>query len=166
MSLSAFVAVWFVHLLAAISPGPAVLLAARTAMKSGMAKGCWLAAGIGLGACIWAVAALLGLSLLFKIAPWTLSVLRIGGALYLMWLALKLWRHAADPLEQPGPAAAMAGDGPLALVWLGIATQLANPKPAVFFGAVFLNFIPPHSPLWALMVVLGLVFFNDAGWNV
>ena len=57
MTLAAFVAIYFVHLAAAISPGPAVLLAARTGLREGFARGSWLAVGIGLGACIWACAA-------------------------------------------------------------------------------------------------------------
>ena len=52
------------------------------------------------------------------------------------------------------------------MIWQGIAVQLANPKPAVFFGTVFLTFVPPAAPLWALAVILLIVFINDAGWNV
>ncbi|PCD77281.1 LysE family translocator [Pseudothioclava arenosa] len=165
MTLAAFAAIYFVHLAAAISPGPAVLLAARTSLLEGFARGTWLAVGIGLGACIWAVAAFFGLAVLFKIAPALLTALKFAGAAYLLYLAWKMWRHAPEPMDMTLPEG-RAPRSALGLVWLGIATQLANPKPAVFFGTIFLTFVPPVAPLWVYLVILGIIFFNDAGWNV
>ncbi len=165
MTLAALVAIYFVHLAAAMSPGPAVLLAVRTSLREGFARGAWLAVGIGLGACLWAAAAMFGLALLFKLAPALLTTLKFAGAAYLLYLAYKMWRHAPEPMDTTLPEVAAARSN-LGLVWQGIAAQLANPKPAVFFGTVFLTFIPPHAPLWAYAVILGIVFVNDAGWNV
>ncbi|MFT6451847.1 MAG: threonine/homoserine/homoserine lactone efflux protein [Halocynthiibacter sp.] len=165
MTFAALAAIYFVHLAAAISPGPAVLLAARTSLKEGMRRGAYLAIGIGLGACVWAVAALLGLGLLFKHAPALLTALKFGGAAYLIYLAWKMWRHAPDPIEE-GDQAISRALSPLGLIWLGITTQLANPKPAVFFGTIFLTFIPVDAPLWAFGVILAMIFVNDCGWNI
>lgn len=165
MSLAAFAAIYFVHLAAAISPGPAVLLAARTSLREGMARGAWLAVGIGIGACLWALAALFGLAVLFRLAPSLLTALKFLGAAYLLYLAWKMWRHAPDPLETALPETTKARSN-LGYVWLGILAQLANPKPAVFFGTIFLTFVPPAAPLWAYAAILAIVFINDAGWNV
>ncbi len=165
MTLAAFVAIYFVHLAAAMSPGPAVLLAARTSLREGMARGVWLSVGIGLGACIWALAALLGLAVLFKLAPALMTALKIAGAVYLLYLAWKMWWHARDPLVSDVPNIEQRKSN-LGLVWQGILTQLVNPKPAVFFGTIFLTFVPRDADLWVYGVVLGIIFFNDAGWNV
>ena len=165
MTLSAFLAIYFVHLAAAISPGPAVLMAAHTSLREGMARGVWLSVGIGLGACLWACAALFGLAVLFRIAPALLTALKFAGAAYLIYLAVKMWRHAPEPFDAEVTETASARTN-LGLVWLGIATQLANPKPAVFFGTIFLTFVPPQAPLWAYAAILGIIFVNDAGWNV
>ncbi|OWJ78575.1 MULTISPECIES: LysE family translocator [Haematobacter] len=169
MTLAAFLAVWFVHLLAAISPGPAVLMAARVGLTEGARRGAWLAVGLGLGAVFWATAALFGLAVLFRLAPSLLWALKIGGAAYLIWLAIKMWRHAGDPADMTiAPATAAEGNAPrspLSAVWLGIATQLANPKPAVFFGAVFVSTIPRGASALSLALVLIAVFLNEALWN-
>lgn len=165
MTLAALFAVWLVHLAAAVSPGPAVLMAARTGLVQGFGRGSWLAVGIGLGACFWALAALFGLAVLFRVAPGLMLALKLAGAAYLVWLAVKMWRHAPEPLDE-GVAEADAARGPLGLIWQGVAVQLSNPKPAVFFGTIFLTFVPAGAPLWALAVVLLIVFVNDAGWNV
>ena len=164
MTLAAFATIWFVHLLAAISPGPAVLMAARVGLTEGARRGAWLAVGLGLGAVFWATAALFGLALLFRVAPGLLWALKIGGAAYLIWLAVKMWRHAGDPVDLGAPAAARPR-GALAAVWLGLATQLANPKPAVFYGAVFVSTIPPGASMASLLLVLAAVWVNEAAWN-
>lgn len=165
MTLAAILGLYFVHLAAAMSPGPAVLLAARTSLREGMTRGAYLAIGIGLGACVWALAALFGLAVLFKIAPALLTTLKLAGAAYLLYLAYKMWKHAPAPLDQELDTASK-NRSPLALVWLGISTQIANPKPAIFFGSVFLTFLPPDMPAWGYALVLAMVFFNDCGWNI
>jgi len=84
MTLAAFLAVAVLHLMAAISPGPAVVMAARTGLTEGLRTGAFLAIGIGLGGVIWAAAALFGLNLLFQAAPALLWGLKLVGGLYLL----------------------------------------------------------------------------------
>jgi threonine/homoserine/homoserine lactone efflux protein len=158
MTLAAFLAAWALHLIAAASPGPAVLMTARVGVTEGFRTGLMLAIGIGLGAVVWAIAALFGLALLFQIAPTLLWAFKIAGGLFLLWIALNMWRHAAEPL---GTGAAVTARSPLRAIWLGIATQLANPKPAVFFGAVFVGTVPPDATALALGLLLIAVFLNE-----
>ncbi len=165
MTLSALITLYFVHLAAAISPGPAVLMAARVSLQQGMARGAWLALGIGLGACIWALAALFGLAVVFKLAPVLLTVLKFGGAAYLSFIGYKMWRHASEPLPTEA-AQTTAPKGTLGMIWQGIAVQLANPKPAVFFGAIFIGLVPPAPSLGTIALILAIILFNDGGWNV
>jgi threonine/homoserine/homoserine lactone efflux protein len=160
MTLAAFAAIWFVHLLAAASPGPAVLMAARTGMTDGFRAGLWLAVGISIGALIWAGAALFGLAVIFAVAPALLWAFKLAGGAFLLWIAFKMWRHASDPLPFDA-GTAPAPRGAWSLVRLGVLTQLANPKPAIFFGAVFVNTIPVGTgPGW-IAVLLAMVFVNE-----
>lgn len=165
MTLAAFLALATVQLMAAISPGPAVLMTARTGVTQGLRMGVWMAAGIGLGAVFWAVSALFGLAVLFKVAPALLTVLKIAGGAYLIWIAVQMWRHAPEPLSTDATDARLPQSGPAAL-WKGITTQLANPKPVVFFGAVFAGMVPPDTALWIKGALLGVVFSTDFLWNV
>ncbi|MFP5478566.1 MAG: LysE family translocator [Alphaproteobacteria bacterium] len=164
MTLTAFLALSLVQLMAAISPGPAVLMTARTGVTQGLRMGVWMAAGIGLGAVFWAMAALFGLAVLFQVAPALLTVLKIAGGAYLLWIAVQMWRHADEPLAG-GEGGVLPRTGP-AVLWKGITTQLANPKPVVFFGAVFAGMVPPDTPLWIKASLLGVVFTTDFLWNV
>jgi threonine/homoserine/homoserine lactone efflux protein len=159
MTAAAFATAWFIHLLAAASPGPAILMAARTGVTQGFRTGVWLSVGIGIGALFWAVAALFGLAVLFRLAPALLWGFKIAGGLFLLWMALRMWRHAGDPLEMP--EGGETPQGPWAAVRLGVLTQLANPKPAVFFGAVFVSTVPPGTSLPWVLLLIAAVFLNE-----
>lgn len=162
MSLAAFVAVALLSLMAAVSPGPAVLMAARTGVSEGMRAGFFLAAGIGAGAVVWAAAALFGLALVFEVAPALLWGLKLVGAAYLVWMAIALWRHADAPLDA---GTARTPRTAASAFRLGLATQLANPKPAVMFSAIFVGTVPPETPGWVVAALLVVVFLNETVWN-
>jgi threonine/homoserine/homoserine lactone efflux protein len=159
MTLAAFATAWVLHMIAAVSPGPAVLLCARLAATEGMRTGFFYAVGVAIGGCLWALAALLGLSVLFEIAPGLLWGLKVGGGLFLIWLAVQMWRHAGDPLPEAVPEA--RARGALSAIRLGILTQMANPKTAVFFGAVFVSTVPAHAPWGVIVLLLAMVFVNE-----
>lgn len=163
MTLAAFLAVAFLHLLAAISPGPAVIMAAQTGVTEGLRTGAFLAMGIGAGAVIWAAAALFGLGLVFAVAPSLLWALKIGGAGYLLWMAYHLWRDADQPLLTG--EAGRAPRSTASAFRLGLYTQLANPKPAVLFSAIFIGTVPPATPVWVYGALLAVVFLNETIWN-
>jgi threonine/homoserine/homoserine lactone efflux protein len=164
MTLAAFTAAWFLHLIAAASPGPAVLMAARTGVTEGFRTGAWLAVGLGIGAVFWAVAALFGLAMLFKAAPALLWGYKIAGGVFLCWIAWHMWRHATDPLvmdpEGQTPRSAMSA------FRLGVVTQMSNPKPAVFFGAVFVGTVPPGTSLPWIGLLLIAIFLNELICNI
>lgn len=162
MSPAAFGAIALLSLMAAISPGPAVLMAARTGVTEGMRTGAFLAVGIGAGAVVWASAALFGLAVVFQMAPAVLWALKLAGGAYLAWMAWKLWRHADEPIADAG---ARTPRTPFAAFRLGLFTQLANPKPAVLFSAIFVGTVPPGTPLFVLAALLAVVFLNETIWN-
>lgn len=163
MTFAAFLAFAGLSLFAAVSPGPAVLMAARTGLTEGFRTGAMLAAGIGAGAVVWAAAAMFGLNLVFAAAPWALWALKIGGGLYLLWMAWHLWQGAAEPFvtedSRPVPRSAASA------FRLGLYTQLANPKPAVMFSAIFLGTVPQGTPAWVYAALLAVVFLNETVWN-
>jgi threonine/homoserine/homoserine lactone efflux protein len=162
MTITAFVAVATLLTMGAISPGPAVLMSARTGVTEGMRTGFFLAMGIGIGAVFWAALALSGLAALFKIAPALLWAFKIAGGIYLVWMGIQMWRSASRPLPDS------TGQPPRS-AWsafrLGVITQLSNPKPAVVLSAIFIGTVPPGTPLWVLAALLSFLFFVETLWN-
>ena len=167
MTLAAFIGIALIHLAAAISPGPSFVVAVRTSMAEGFRPSVGLAFGFGLGALIWAVAALMGLALLFEIAPAALTALKIIGGCILMWIAWQTWRHARDPMASDvGEAVAPPPRSFASAIRLGLGTQMANPKPAVFFGAVFVGLVPPGTSAVVLAALLFVIFAQETLWYV
>jgi threonine/homoserine/homoserine lactone efflux protein len=164
MTLAAFLAFSALVIMAAISPGPAVLMAARTGLSEGFRTGAMLALGIGAGAVFWASAAMFGLNILFAAAPVLLWGLKIAGGAYLIWMGWQLWRAAPLPFltedSRPVPRSAMSA------FRLGLVTQLSNPKPAVLFSAIFLGTVPPQTPLWQYGALLAVILSAEFLWNV
>ncbi len=87
-------------------PGPDMILLLQTGARQG--RGAALATAVGLGVargCHVALAAL-GLSALFKTAPWTFDVVRLAGAAYLLWIGFNACgppccRILKTPLSRP-----------------------------------------------------------------
>lgn len=164
MTLAAFLAFAGLSLFAAISPGPAVLMSARTGLTEGFRTGALLSLGIGAGAVVWASAAMFGLNLVFAAAPALLWALKILGGGYLIWIGITLWRSASTPLDT-SEKRALPRSGASAFR-LGLFTQLANPKPAVMFSAIFLGTVPQGTPAWVYGALLTVVFLNETIWNI
>ncbi len=160
MTLTAFLAAWFLHLIAAASPGPTILMSARIGVTEGIRTGMFFSLGCAFGALFWAAMALFGLAVLFQIAPTVLWGFKLAGGLFLLWLALQMWRHAPDPI--PAATVGAAPRSSASAVAFGMTTQLANPKPAVFFGAVFVGTVPPDVTPLALGLLLLAIFVNEA----
>ena len=163
MTLAVFASVIAIHLAAAISPGPSFVVALRTAANEGFGVACALALGFGLGAVLWAIAAMAGLALLFELVPILFTTLKFIGAGFLLFIAFMMWRHATDPMQTSTDAAPRSA---WKAVQFGFFTFATNPKPAIFFGAVFVGLVPVDTSLaWRAAIVLG-IFLNETLWYV
>lgn len=121
---------------AILSPGPGVIAVSQGAFALGRRRALPYAWGLALGASVWCLFALLGLTVIFRVLPWTYVALKVVGGAYLVWIAWKMWRHAPDPL--PDPAQGGRGMGFAG----GMMLNLSNPKPALFYSAVLLSIFP------------------------
>lgn len=121
---------------AILSPGPGVIAVSQGAFALGRRRALPYALGLALGASVWCLFALLGLTVVFRALPWTYVALKVLGGAYLVWIAWKMWRHAPDPL--PDPAEGSRGMGFRG----GMMLNLSNPKPALFYSAVLLSIFP------------------------
>ena len=164
MSFAAFLSVVLIHLAAAISPGPSFVVSLRTAAAEGFAVASALALGFGLGAALWATAAMAGIALLFELVPVLFTTMKLVGAAFLIFVAVMMWRHAKEPMQlvdtaSPPRSAASA-------IRFGFLTFATNPKPAIFFGAVFVGLVPAETPLAWKAAILLAVFVNETLWYV
>jgi RhtB (resistance to homoserine/threonine) family protein len=150
-----------VQMLAVMSPGPSFLITAQTAVARSRADGVKVAFGLGAGSIVWAAAALLGLNVLFHQVHWLFVAMKVAGALFLLWIAYQIVRHAADPIALDAAAEAPGARHPLVR---GFLTQIANPKVVVFFGSIFVAMLPSDVPAWMIAALIALVAFNEIVW--
>jgi threonine/homoserine/homoserine lactone efflux protein len=127
------------------SPGPALLLALKTTLSSGRMAGIVTGLGLGTMAALWTGLALLGLEGVFKLFPWAYTLLKTGGALYLLYIAYGMWKDAAKPLP---PSSADAPKLRRAF-FTGFAVNMGNPKSVIFASAVLLVIFPQDMSLAA-----------------
>jgi len=135
LTVAELVAFNTVLLAALLSPGAAMLFITRATVTGGRAAGIATGLGLGTAAAFWTLAALLGLEAVFTLFPWTYTALKVGGALYLMWIAVQTWRNARAPL---GAAPLPRGRAVLS----GMLLNLGNPKSMLFAAAVIVVVFP------------------------
>jgi threonine/homoserine/homoserine lactone efflux protein len=149
-------------MLGAMSPGPSFIVVARTAVAGSRGQGVLAALGMGIGGSLFALAALLGLQLILLAVPSIYRALQLMGALYLLFLAYKLWRAAPDPLDLAVGVTAR-GSVPQAFV-LGLATQLSNPKTAIVYASVFSAALPRDTSWLLTALLVPTIFVIEFGW--
>ncbi len=126
------------YFLAVATPGPGVAAVISQAMSRGAAGAPAFIAGFLAGDLLWFLAAVLGLSALAQTAHLAFVAIKYLGALYLLYLAYKLWSAPARPLDA-GPVIARP---PRALFLGGLTLTLSNPKPMLFFMALLPTVVP------------------------
>ncbi|WP_192459023.1 LysE family translocator [Musicola keenii] len=149
----------------AISPGPSFLFVARNSIALSRHHGVATALGMGSGALIFSVIALLGVHAVFLAVPMIFWLLKVFGGVYLVYLAVKIWRSANTPLAQ-GPETETTNLSLRRAFLFGLFTQLSNPKTAVVFAGVFSALLPQQIPLYFYAVIPLVAFLIDAGWYV
>ncbi|HEX6685353.1 MAG TPA: LysE family translocator [Candidatus Limnocylindrales bacterium] len=137
-----------------IIPGADTALVLRVAIARGRRHAYATAAGICCGALIWGAGAAAGISVLLTASRTAYTVMRIAGAIYLIYLGVRMLRDAFRKrlLAQDLPAAP-AGRSFLQ----GFATNLLNPKVGVFYVAMLPQFLPPDVPALPMGLLLALV---------
>ncbi len=148
-------------LLLNLVPGQDVLYIAGRSISQGRRAGIVSALGIGAGCLVHISAAALGLSALMVTLPAAFNTVRYLGAAYLVWLGIQALRHSSRSLTlEPAPAAS-AGR----IFRRGMATNVLNPKVALFFLAFLPQFTSPaRGPLAPQILLLGIIF--DANGTV
>ena len=139
-------------LIVAITPGPGVFYIVARTLAGGRAEGLASSVGLGLGGLVHVFAGAVGISALVMASAEAFTLLKMAGALYLIWLGLKTWRQAriAEPTE-------LQTTGVRRGFREGILVEALNPKTAAFFLAFIPQFVDPSANVAAQFVVLGLI---------
>jgi threonine/homoserine/homoserine lactone efflux protein len=163
MSVTTWLALALVCLLGAMSPGPSLAVVVRTTLGASRRHGIYAALAHACGVGLYALASVLGLALLLQAHTSLYRMMTWAGAGYLMWLGLQSWRAGVPILCASATASALparqaARDG--------LAISLLNPKLAIFFIALFSQFIRPQVGWPGRLVMVLTAVGIDACWYV
>jgi threonine/homoserine/homoserine lactone efflux protein len=155
-------------LLLNITPGPDMALVIARSTQLGKAAGIAAALGVGAGCFVHIAAAAIGISAIVMTSAWAFSMLKWAGALYLIYVGIRILWSSWRPAASTGERGTAAGDDLRSIFLQGVLTNALNPKVAVFFLAFLPQFIDADAPSKVMaFVILGLLF-NATGtvWNV
>ena len=142
-------------LIQVVTPGPGVLYLSARTLAQGRRAGFASMFGIEAGEIVWLIAAATGVAALLSASLAALTVVRLAGAAYLIFLGIQRWRAAGSVVV---PERASLGR----IFAQGLVTQLLNPKVVVFFVAFLPQFLNPAQPIGLQVTVLGVAYIAIA----
>lgn len=158
--------IWIAFVIAAeiilVIPGPTIILVVSQAIAHGRRSVIPLVAGVLAGDFTAMTLSLLGLGAVLSASAALFVVLKWIGALYLIYLGLKLWRTAPD--RGTAPVAARAASAGSLCKDAYIVTAL-NPKSIAFFVAFLPQFINHQTSTLPQFLILGTTFLTMATLN-
>jgi threonine/homoserine/homoserine lactone efflux protein len=144
------------------TPGPNMLLSMTHGIHHGLRRTFSTMAGLLVGVLVIMSTAFVGLGALLLASGVAFEVLKYIGAAYLIYLGIKVWRHADASIEMDGRPDAQSA---WARFRIGIFVALSNPKAILFGVAFFPQFLDRSMPLPAQGAILLLTFMViETGW--
>ena len=137
--MSLLLTICLLHFVAQLSPGPDVLLIAKSAASTTRVNALKVIAGISFGIVLWVVLTLAGFTVLVDQFPWIQQVLMLIGGAFLAkmgWAMLK-GGIGAYRQHQQGATELSATTAPKSYFLMGLLTNLSNPKTLIYFSSVF-----------------------------
>jgi|GEM_PF-217558 len=149
--------------LAIVSPGPNILLVVHAAAERDRRGALLIAVGLAAAGALWALIAVSGLTAVFELMPSLQTAIRVAGAAYLLYIAVRLWRSHAGPKPTVTISGKPAQPARQALM-RGLATGLLNPKALAYFGSIFVLLVPADAGWPFRTAAVGLVLFDALLW--
>jgi RhtB (resistance to homoserine/threonine) family protein len=139
-----------------LTPGPDMALVLRNTLRSGRSGGLRTIGGIAVGLLGWATASALGVAAVLAASATVFTVLKLAGAVYLVYLGVQALR-AVRRDDAPVDEAPRRTGSPFRQ---GLVTNLLNPKLAVLFTTLLPQFISPDDPPVAKSILLAAIFVS------
>jgi threonine/homoserine/homoserine lactone efflux protein len=143
------------------TPGATTAMVLRSAMSGGWRSGIKVIIGNEIGVAVWALLSTAGVSALIAASEAAFVALKVTGAGVLIWLGLQSLRNSRQAAHDD-TAPTRRSHHPLRD---GVVTSLANPKLAVFFVALFPQFVGRRDTvLGTTLLMAGLIIVFDFVW--
>ncbi|KGJ89231.1 LysE family translocator [Thalassotalea sp. ND16A] len=162
MELQLWLSLVVICMLGALSPGPSLALVVRNTMLGGKNSGLATAISHGMGVALYAAIVVTGIALVLIQSPLIFQAIQYGGAAFLLYLAFKALSSkgskldVADTYGEPNEQVNAWRDGFL--------IAFLNPKLAIFFLALFSQFVDVNASFEQKLIMVLTVGGIDTIW--
>ena len=162
MELHLWISLVIVCILGALSPGPSLAVVIKNTINGGAIQGYATAISHGIGVGIYAALCVAGLGVVIVNSPVMFQILQYGGAAFLVYLGIKALMAGKSSAPNTDEAQIENVNG----LRDGFLIAFLNPKLAIFFIALFSQFIEPDALMTQKVVMVATVGLIDALWYV
>lgn len=149
-----------------ISPGPDMLYVISRSLEQGRRAGIVSALGIGTGTLVHTLITAVGLSAILLSMPVAYELIRYAGAAYLVFLGLRMLFARKSVGSTIGSTGSTGHPSLRSVFRQGVATNVLNPKVALFFLAFLPQFVDQSKGAVAFQMVLLGLMFDTSGTTV
>ncbi|WP_120510180.1 LysE family translocator [Photobacterium salinisoli] len=161
MTFSIWLSLLMICMLGAMSPGPSLAVVAKHSLAGGRLHGIVTSWAHAFGVGVYALLTLLGLAVVLKQSPTLFQVITYSGAAYLAYLGINALR------SKGGVAAKLAAGEPASMGSAardGLMISMLNPKLALFFLALFSQFVAVGSGISERAIIVATPLLVDGLW--
>ncbi|WP_340151807.1 LysE family translocator [uncultured Sneathiella sp.] len=162
MSLELWISFFIASAALLAIPGPTVMIVISYALGQGRSTAWATVPGVTLGDFTAMTASLLGAGAVLATSATLFTALKIAGALYLIWLGIKLWRSD----DRMGSVRAAGRQSGMSMFRASYVVTALNPKSIVFFVAFVPQFVNVNEPVLGQFIILEATFLVLAALNV
>jgi threonine efflux protein len=161
-SIGILLSIATVQLLGAASPGPTFMIVSNASISGTRRLGLFAVCGVLLATLTWALLSAIGLGVVIARFPALYTGLQIAGALYLIWLGVKMLVTARREraLADHRIVSMSAGEA----VRSGYLTNILNPKSIAYYSSIFVVILPPDASSWLFAAAVGTALCVSAVW--
>ncbi|MEZ5824141.1 MAG: LysE family translocator [Geminicoccaceae bacterium] len=158
---------WLAFVVAAsvllLIPGPTIVYVVALGLTKGRATAMRAVPGVVAGDLVAMTLSLAGVGTILALSSTLYSAVKLGGAIYLVWIGITLWRQAPELQSLSADIRSTTIVRPaMQAFWVTV----LNPKSILFFIAFMPQFIASARPILPQFVLLGLTFLVLAGLNI
>ena len=149
----------------AASPGPSIALLSKAVMDGGRPAGVVFGFAHGLGIFFYAFLVTFGLSVTLSFIPFLIDFLHVASLVFLFWLAYIMF-SSSFAISEPGQQKFQISNTLFGNFGSGFLIVFLNPKIALFFLAIFTQFVGDASSFQEKAIMVSTATFIDTSWYI
>ena len=165
MTLTSWALLVSACLAGAASPGPSIVLLSKIVMDGGIRAGVVFGLAHGLGIFFYAFLVTFGLSVTLSFVPFLIGFLNVAGLVFLLWLAYIMF-SSSFALSNSDKQKFQISNTLFGNFGSGFLIVFLNPKIALFFLAIFTQFVGDGSSFQEKAIMVSTATFIDTSWYI